>query len=95
MDSSVYYQGCIWGGTVPAVLDMIDLLQQRTDQDLERGIIALVNDESHINKFFSENKHLVHTLDPGFAFPEPDAAECDFAARIIHMGKDNHYFHNL
>ena len=33
-DTSMYYQGCLWGGRVPEVLDMIDELDSRVEEDL-------------------------------------------------------------
>jgi len=84
-----YYQGCLWGGKVPEVLDMIDILESNVKKDLENGVIAVWHDESHLNKFFSENSGIVNTLGPEYAYPEVFAGYCDFEPKIVHLAKDN------
>lgn len=90
---SVYYQGCLWGGKVPTVFKMIDELQNRVNKDLEKNVIAVWHDESHINKYFIENKNLVHTLGPEYAYPEVFSEYCNFEPKIIHLAKDNSKYH--
>jgi len=86
---SVYYQGCLWGGKVPDVLEMIDELQDRTNKDLENDVVAVWHDESHLNKYFIEHKDKVHTLSSQYAYPEVFAQHCNFEPKIIHLAKDN------
>ena len=88
-DSSVYYQGCLWGGKVPDVLDMIEELDDRVNKDLDNNVIAVWHDESHINKFFIEEKERVNILSPEYAYPELFAEYCDFKPKIVHLAKDN------
>jgi len=88
-DLSVYYQGCLWGGRVPEVLEMINELNLRVNEDLKNNIVAVWHDESHLNKFFIGNKNMVHTLGPEFAYPEVFADHCTFEPKIIHLKKDN------
>lgn len=85
----VYYQGCLWGGKVPEVLEMIDELQDRTNKDLKNNVIAVWHDESHLNKYFIENKDKVNTLRPEYAYPEVYSGYCDFEPKIVHLAKDN------
>lgn len=85
----VYYQGCLWGGKVPEVLEMIDELQDRTNKDLEKDVVAVWHDESHLNKYFIENKDKVHTLSSQYAYPEVFSAYCNFEPKIVHLAKDN------
>lgn len=92
-DLSVYYQGCLWGGKVPDVLGMIKELECRTNQDLENNVIAVWHDESHLNKFFIENKSRVHTLGPEYAYPEVFENYCTFRPKIVHLTKDNSKYH--
>lgn len=84
-----YYQGCLWGGKVPEVLNMIDELQKRVDIDLKNDVIALWHDESHLNKYFIENKDKVNTLSSEYAYPEVFSSYCNFKPKIIHLAKDN------
>jgi hypothetical protein len=92
-DLSVYYQGCLWGGKVPDVLELIDELSNRVDKDLENNVIAVWHDESHLNKFFIERKESVHTLGPEFAYPEVFSEYCNFSKKIVHLSKDNSKYH--
>ena len=88
-DTTMYWQGCLWGGKIPEVCAMIDELMERTNLDLKDGIVAKWHDESHINKYFIENKDNVHTLGPQYAFPEVFADHCHFSPKIVHLAKDN------
>jgi hypothetical protein len=88
-NTSIYFQGCLWGGQVPYIIDMIDELESRTQKDLDNGIIAKWHDESHMNKFFSERRDEVHVLGPEYAFPESFKENCNFQQKIVHLAKDN------
>jgi hypothetical protein len=92
-DTSVYYQGCLWGGKVPDILTMIDQLKNNVEIDISNNIIAKWHDESHLNKFFIENKGKVNTLHPQYAFPELFAQYCEFKPMMLHLSKDNSQFH--
>ena len=84
-----YVQGCVWGGKVPKVLDMIDDLYGRIVEDLDNGIIAVVRDESHLNKFRIENINDFNVLSPSYAKPgdhTPD--QFTFEAKMIHSPSD-------
>ena len=88
-DTSMYYQGCLWGGRVPDVLDMIDELDGRVEEDLSNDVIAVWHDESQLNKFYSEVKEDVHLLGPEYAYPEVFKDHCNFPPKIVHLAKDN------
>ena len=92
-DTSMYYQGCLWGGRVPEVLDMIDELNNRTNEDLENDVIAKWHDESQLNKFYSEVKEDVHLLGPEYAYPEVFKNYCTFDPKIVHLAKENSKYH--
>ena len=88
-DTSMYYQGCLWGGRVPEVLDMIEELDSRVEEDLSNDVIAVWHDESQLNKFYSEVKEDVHLLGPEYAYPEVFQDYCNFEPKIVHLAKDN------
>lgn len=88
-DFSVYYQGCLWGGKVPEIIQMIEELNERVAVDLNANIIAVWHDESHLNKFFIDNKDFVNVLGPEYAYPEVFSNYCNFDPKIIHLAKDN------
>jgi hypothetical protein len=68
-DDGVYLQGCVWGGKIPEVLDMIDELDRRVNVDIENKVLARAHDESHLNRFRLDNKDKFNVLHPKFAFP--------------------------
>jgi len=84
-DKTQYRQGCLWGGKNPHVLEMIEELKNAVQEDLDNGIIAAWHDESHLNRFFSDNEEKVVTLNPGFAYPE--MWELPLPKFIIHKDK--------
>jgi len=88
-DTSVYWQGCLWGGKSKNIVQLLDVLEERINHDLNEGVIAIWHDESHLNKFFIENKEKVNTLSPSFAYPEVFSDACDFPAKVVHLSKDN------
>ena len=88
-DTSMYYQGCLWGGRVPEVMDMIEELDSRVEEDLSNDVIAVWHDESQLNKFYSEVKEDVHLLGPEYAYPEVFKDYCNFEPKIVHLAKDN------
>jgi hypothetical protein len=92
-DTSVYYQGCLWGGRVPDVIEMINELSDRVNSDLERDVIAVWHDESHLNKFYCENKGRVNTLSSSYAYPEVFSGHCNFEPKIVHLAKNNSKYH--
>ena len=92
-DISTYWQGCLWGGKVPYVIEMIEELDKRTKDDASRNVIAVWHDESQLNKFFVENKSEVHTLEPQFAYPEVFSDYCNFNPKIVHLAKNNSKYH--
>tara|TARA_E500000305_G_C3932282_1_gene193362 strand:- start:340 stop:798 length:459 start_codon:yes stop_codon:yes gene_type:complete len=85
----VYYQGCLWGGKIPEVFELIDLIDERTQVDVENDSIPVWHDESHINRFFIENEDRVHLLGPEYAYPEVFEDHCNFKPKIVHLAKDN------
>ena len=92
-DHSIYWQGCLWGGRIPEVFDLMTELDRRTTIDEKNNVIAVWHDESHLNCFYSENKEKVHTVGPEYAFPEVFADYCDFKPKMVHMAKDNSNYH--
>ena len=83
-----YYQGCLWGGKMEAVIPMMKLLKERVDKDYSNDIIAVWHDESHLNRFFIENQDRVHALPPDYAYPEC-FPNYPYERKIVHLAKDN------
>lgn len=68
-DDEIYLQGCIWGGKIPEVLDMITELENRVKIDIVNKVLARAHDESHLNRFRLDNKEKFNILPPKYAFP--------------------------
>lgn len=91
-DLSFYLQGCFWGGSPQEVLFMCKELQRRIEDDLRNEVIAVWHDESHMNKYFAENREKSTSLDPGYAFSEL-YANLPHKKRLQHLTKDNTELH--
>jgi hypothetical protein len=87
----IYLQGCIWGGKIPEIFELINELDERIKKDLENGVLAKAHDESHLNRYRIENIDKFHVLHPSFAKPGlmPDE-EFNSKARIIHSPKNRY-----
>lgn len=53
---SQYYAGAFYGGSRNEFIRLLNKTAEQVDIDLARGYIAWANDESHINKYFVDNK---------------------------------------
>ena len=91
---SVYWQGCLWGGKISDVFDLIKTCDNWTKGDIEKGIQAKFFEESYFNKWFLLHKEETHTLSPSFAFPEAYKEYCNFEEKITHLHKDNKSYGN-
>lgn len=80
-----YFQGCFFGGSSTRFLEMTNLLKSQIELDFKKNCIAIYHDESHINKFFYQNKPKI--LNPGFAYPEN--WNIPFDKKIIHLFKNH------
>tara|TARA_B100001094_G_C18156609_1_gene786831 strand:+ start:1225 stop:1908 length:684 start_codon:yes stop_codon:yes gene_type:complete len=81
-----YYQNCFQGGEKEEFLKMSLLLRDRTQEDLSNNIIPLWHDESHMNKYMSDNPPTL-VLDSGYAFPE--GWDLPFEQKILSTDKNN------
>ena len=65
-----YVAGGLNGGTAAAYLDLCRELKARTDEDLQRGIIARFHDESQLNRLVAEEPGRFRVLSPVYCTPE-------------------------
>ena len=63
-----YYMGSLNGGVTEEYMKLVEECSKNTHIDYEANYIAMVHDESHLNKYLSEHKCL--SLSPAFAYPE-------------------------
>jgi len=92
-DTSIYFQGCLWGGKSDLVLDMMSILDANIVYDLMHDVIAQWHDESHLNKFYSGRIPQVNVLGPSYAYPELFDEYCNFDKKIVHLAKENSEYH--
>lgn len=50
-EGKIYVQGALNGGLTDAYLEMVHILHQNVEEDLSKGIVATVHDESHLNRY--------------------------------------------
>jgi len=79
-----YYMGSLNGGIAEVYLDLIKKCMDDIRIDLENGIIALVLDESHLNKYLFEHKVL--GLSPAYGYPE--GMNLPFDKKILMINKN-------
>lgn len=63
-----YYMGSLNGGKTDRFLALAKTCSDNTHNDYDRGIVAHVHDESHLNKYMST--HTCLGLSPAYAYPE-------------------------
>lgn len=80
----LYFMGGINGGVAADYLEMTETLSKNIRKDYEKGIVALVHDESHINKYF--RSHDCKILTAEYCFPE-EWITGDFSPKIIFRDK--------
>lgn len=64
-----YFCGGFFGGTKDEFLKMLAQTVKQIDADLKNNYIAIWHDESHLNRYFFDNKPTL-ILNPSYCFPE-------------------------
>ena len=65
---------------------MSKVLSDRTNNDFEKGIIAVWHDESHMNRYFIDNKPTL-ILDPSYCYHE--GSNRPFKQRLVALSKNH------
>jgi histo-blood group ABO system transferase len=68
VEGKTYFAGGFNGGTSQAFLKMASVIKSNVDLDLEKNIIAVWHDESHMNRYFINNPPKI--LNPSYCYPE-------------------------
>lgn len=71
-EGSHYFAGGFNGGSREEFLKMAHTITENIQKDLEKNIIAVWHDESHINRYFISNPPTC-ILSPAYCYPENDA----------------------
>lgn len=94
IDMDIYFQGCLWGGKIPHIFNMMKELDKWTKEDVERDTVPIYFEESYMNKWFLLNRKEVNILPPDYAYPEDFESYCNFSNKMMHLSKDNKKFGN-
>ncbi|MCU7551293.1 hypothetical protein OCK74_19380 [Chitinophagaceae bacterium LB-8] len=86
-----YFMGGFNGGRSKEYLQLIESLDHQIKADLDRDIIAIWHDESHLNKYLLDRKCKV--LDPSYGYPE--GWNIPFEPKIIICDKSKLGGHDL
>ena len=54
-ETVTYYAGGFNGGRTKNFMQMADVISDRVNKDLEKGVVALWHDESHMNRYLIDN----------------------------------------
>jgi histo-blood group ABO system transferase len=64
-----YFAGGFYGGSAQEFLKLVETTAKNIRIDLEKNLIAIWHDESHLNKYFVDNKPTL-ILEPSYCYPE-------------------------
>ncbi len=84
-----YVCGGTWMGLREPLGVMINELADRTRRDLQRGVVAIWHDESHLNWFASTHAHELLDSEKCYAEGHPNLE--DLYPEIIAVAKDGHF----
>jgi histo-blood group ABO system transferase len=82
-----YFAGGFNGGKSEEFLKMSNKLSNNIDIDYSNGIIALWHDESHMNRYFIDNKPTI-ILDPSYCCNE-GWIDCPFGRKLLALDKNH------
>ena len=85
-----YYMGSLNGGKTKDYLELIKVCSHNIHVDYDSGYIAMVHDESHLNKYLSEHQCLA--ISPAYAYPEDWNLPFDAKILIRDKVKIDSYF---
>ena len=89
-NKSKYIMGSLNGGEAKAYLSMIVELAKNTRTDLEKGLVARVHDESHLNAFVSKQPQgAIRYLSPSYIYPMDLLP--DYSAYILLLDKQIYF----
>ena len=85
-----YYMGSLNGGKTKDYLELIKVCSHNIHVDYDSGYVAMVHDESHLNKYLSEHQCLA--ISPAYAYPEDWNLPFDAKILIRDKVKIDSYF---
>lgn len=89
-EGKTYYAGGFNGGRTKNFIEMSEVIADRVNKDLERGIIALWHDESHMNRYLIDNPPSLE-LTPSYCYAEEFyGTNYPHEPKIIALKKNHH-----
>ena len=85
-EGSCYYAGGFNGGKRENYLKLAGTISQNIKTDLEKGIVAIWHDESHINRYFASNPPTI-TLTPSYCYWQGQVTQ--WHQRLVALSKDH------
>lgn len=85
-----YYMGSLNGGRAKEYLELVRTCAKNTRTDYDNGIIAMVHDESHLNRYLFDHKCMA--LSPSYAYPEGKNMDYEPVILIRDKVKVDSYF---
>ena len=68
-ETVTYYAGGFNGGRTKNFIEMSEVIADRVNKDLEKGVVALWHDESHMNRYLIDNPPTLD-LNPEYCYAE-------------------------
>jgi len=85
-EGEFYFIGAFQGGRTDLYLKAVNEMKKKTDQDLEKDMIAAWHDESHWNRYCARHKPDI-ILSPSYCYME--VCGNDFSKKIVMKPKNN------
>jgi len=82
----VYVCGGVWAGNRKSFFEMVNKLSDAVTKDSNNGVIAVWHDESHLNKWASENEY--HQLSPIYCYVMEYENLKELSPKIIAVTKE-------
>ena len=84
-----YYAGGFNGGKTESFMEMAEVIANNVNKDLEKGVVALWHDESHMNRYLIDNPPALQ-LTPTYCYAEEFyGTDYPYEPKIIAL-KKNH-----
>jgi len=89
-EGEYYFAGGFYGGSAQEFLKMAYKISENIKTDLAKNYIAVWHDESHLNRYFIDNKPII-ALDCSYCYPE-EGESCGYLSvkpKLIALLKDH------
>jgi len=89
-EGEYYFAGGFYGGSAQEFLKMAYTVSENIKTDLAKNYIAVWHDESHLNRYFIDNKPII-ALDCSYCYPE-EGESCGYLSvkpKLIALLKDH------